>query len=303
VVAVVGQFHSSVAEAVQDLAEQLKVPVFMTQASAKKLTEKHLSYTFRTHVIDPDRVTLWNKWIQQQGFKRVVLLAENTDYGVGLVEETKKQFVSMNVKAELKTMIFDRAVVDLTPQILEIKNWKPDLFINIGIGTPCTSSASRPTTWGCFPGPRCSSRTTRPRARVLEHAGREGHLRHLHRLLPPDHEADPTRRSVRTRYLEQFKEQPVYGCAQRLCAGDAPGRRHERHQERQVGRHREIAPRQQVHGLERHHRLHARGRPLLAAVDAAHAFLQYTKPSRRSRGQDHLSAGLKTGDLMQAPKR
>src|SRR5437879_3630235 len=135
VVAVVGQFHSSVAEAVQDLAEQLKVPVFLTQASAKKLTEKHLNYTFRTHVIDPDRVTLWNKWIQQQGFKRVAVLAENTDYGVGVVEETKKQFVSMNVKAELKTIIFDRAVVDLTPQILEIKNWKPDLFINVGIGT------------------------------------------------------------------------------------------------------------------------------------------------------------------------
>ena len=36
VVAVVGQFHSSVTEAVQDLAEQLKVPVFLTQASAKK---------------------------------------------------------------------------------------------------------------------------------------------------------------------------------------------------------------------------------------------------------------------------
>src|SRR5436309_3002265 len=79
VVAVVGQFHSSVTEAVQDLAEQLKVPVFLTQASAKKLTEKHLTYTFRTHVIDPDRVTLWNKWIQQQGFKRVAILAENTD--------------------------------------------------------------------------------------------------------------------------------------------------------------------------------------------------------------------------------
>ena len=123
--AVVGQFHSSVAEAVQDLAEQLKVPVFMTQASAKKLTDKHLNYTFRTHVIDADRVTMWNKWIQQQGFKRVAILAENTDYGVGLIEETKKQFASMNVKAELKSIIFDRAVVDLTPQLLEIKSWKP----------------------------------------------------------------------------------------------------------------------------------------------------------------------------------
>src|SRR5262244_4459208 len=39
VVAVIGQFHSSVMEATQDLAEQLKVPIFSTQASAKKLTE------------------------------------------------------------------------------------------------------------------------------------------------------------------------------------------------------------------------------------------------------------------------
>src|SRR5438105_7212027 len=151
VVAVVGQFHSSVTEAVQDLAEQLKVPVFLTQSSAKKLTEKHLTYTFRTHVIDPDRVTLWNKWITQQGFKRVAILAENTDYGVGLIEETKKQFVSMNVKAELKTIIFDRAVVDLTPQILEIKNWKPDLFINVGIGTPLYLITKQAYDVGLFP--------------------------------------------------------------------------------------------------------------------------------------------------------
>src|ERR1700682_244260 len=48
--AVIGQFHSSVMEAVQDLAEQLKIPVFSTQASARGITEKHLTYTFRTHV-------------------------------------------------------------------------------------------------------------------------------------------------------------------------------------------------------------------------------------------------------------
>ena len=53
--AVIGQFHSSVMTAVQVLAEQFQVPVFSTQASAKGITEKHLNYTFRTHVIDPDR--------------------------------------------------------------------------------------------------------------------------------------------------------------------------------------------------------------------------------------------------------
>ena len=89
VAAVIGQFHSSVMGAVQTLAEQFEIPVFSTQASARGITEQHLSYTFRTHVIDPDRVQLWNRWIKQQGFKRVALITENTDYGVGLVEETK----------------------------------------------------------------------------------------------------------------------------------------------------------------------------------------------------------------------
>src|SRR5262252_5910953 len=89
-VAVVGQFHSSVMTAVQALAEQFKVPVFSTQASAKGITEKHLNYTFRTHVIDPDRVRFWTSWIKDRGFKRVALIRENTDYGIGLVDETKK---------------------------------------------------------------------------------------------------------------------------------------------------------------------------------------------------------------------
>ena len=136
VVAVIGQFHSSVMTAVQALAEQFEIPVFSTQASARSLTERHLNYTFRTHVIDPDRVQLWNHWIKERGFKRVALITENTDYGVGIVEETKQQFKTMEVQAELKTIIFDRAVVDFTPQLLEIKHWKPDVLLNGGVGTP-----------------------------------------------------------------------------------------------------------------------------------------------------------------------
>src|SRR2546428_11964512 len=111
-VAVIGQFHSSVMTAVQALAEQFKAPVFSTQASARQVTERHLTYTFRTHVIDPDRCALWTRWIKERGFKRAALITENTDYGVGLVDETKKAFASMLPGAELKTVIFDRAVAD-----------------------------------------------------------------------------------------------------------------------------------------------------------------------------------------------
>ena len=226
VVAVVGQFHSSVMEATQDLAEQLKVPIFSTQASAKKLTEKHLTYTFRTHVIDPDRVALWNKWIIQQGFKRVAILAENTDYGIGLVEETKKQFASMNVKAELKTIIFDRAVVDLTPQVLEIKNWKPDLFINVGIGTPVYLISKQAYDVGLIPATSTLISYDAPaRPEYWKTLGEKGTYAAFIVYYHPTMKLTPRGEAFRSRYLDQFKEQPVYGAlnayAQIMLLADA----------------------------------------------------------------------------------
>src|SRR5262249_16031468 len=110
--------------------------VCSSDLSARQITEKHLNYTFRTHVIDPDRCQMRTKWVKERGFKRAALITENTDFGVGLVDETKKAFASLHPGAELKSIIFDRAVVDLTPQLLEIKNWKPDVLLNGGIGTP-----------------------------------------------------------------------------------------------------------------------------------------------------------------------
>ena len=226
VAAVIGQFHSSVTEAVQDLAEQLKVPVFSTQASARKITEKHLEYTFRTHVIDPDRVQMWNRWIQQQGFKKVALIAENTDYGVGLVEETKKQFAAGAVKAELKSIIFDRAVVDLTPQLLEIKSWKPDVVINIGVGTPAYLILKQAYDVGLFPAtPMLVSYDMPARPEFWKNLGDKGTFTTFIVYYHPTMKLTPRGEAFRTRYREQFKEEPVYGAlngyAQVMLLADA----------------------------------------------------------------------------------
>src|SRR2546425_9216116 len=145
------------------------------QASARSLTEKHLTYTFRTHVIDPDRVSLWNRWIKQHDFKRVALIAEHTDYGVGLVEETKRLFKSMDVQADLKTVIFDRAVVDLTPELLEIKNWKPDLVLNGGGGSAVSLVIKQAHDVGLFPaGPVLVSYELPPPPAFLKNPGGKG---------------------------------------------------------------------------------------------------------------------------------
>src|SRR3989441_11090289 len=179
------------------------------QASARSLTEKHLTYTFRTHVIDPDRVSLWNRWIKQHDFKRVALIAENTDYGVGMVEETKRLFKSMDVQADLKTVIFDRAVVDLTPQLLEIKNWKPDLVLNGGGGTPGYLVIKQAHDVGLFPaGPMLVSYDLPPPPQVWEKPGDKGAHPTLLVCYHPAMKATSRGEAVPAKDPEQVKEDP-----------------------------------------------------------------------------------------------
>src|SRR5262245_39249381 len=212
VTAVVGQFHSSVMAAVQVLAEQFQVPVFATQASARSITEKHLNYTFRTHVIDPDRCQLWTRWVKERGFKRAALITENTDYGVGLVEETKKAFASLYPGGELKTTIFDRAVVDLTPQLLEIKNWKPDVLLNGGIGTPTYLIAKQAFDIGLTPAvPTLISYDAPARPEYWKTLGEKGTWASFIVYYHPTMRLTPRGEAFRKKYIAEFKEDPIYG--------------------------------------------------------------------------------------------
>jgi branched-chain amino acid transport system substrate-binding protein len=211
-VAVVGQFHSSVMTAVQALAEQFKVPVFSTQASARQITERHLNYTFRTHVIDPDRCQMWTRWVKERGFKRAALITENTDYGVGLVDETKKAFASLHPGAELKTIFFDRAVVDLTPQLLEIKNWKPDVILNGGIGTPMYLIIKQAYDVGLHPTvPMLISYDAPTRPEYWKTLGEKGTWASFIVYYHPTMRLTGRGEAFRKKYMAEFKEDPVYG--------------------------------------------------------------------------------------------
>src|SRR5215468_10648156 len=106
-VGVTGFFHSSVNLAANEVAKELGVPTLATQASASDITGKHYDVAFRTHVIDPVRVAAWLGFIKRKGFKRVAMLAETTDYGIGLSQETEKQSKEQKLGLELMTLTFD----------------------------------------------------------------------------------------------------------------------------------------------------------------------------------------------------
>ncbi|HTZ77605.1 MAG TPA: ABC transporter substrate-binding protein [Stellaceae bacterium] len=151
VIGVTGFFHSSVNIAVNEVANELGVPTIGTQTSAAEITSKHYETAFRTHAIDPIRVETFLEFIKKMGYKRISLVAETTDYGIGIVEEMDKQAEATKAGLELQKITFDHATTDLTPQLLQVKAFKPDLVINIGVGAPMDLMIDQAATIGLLP--------------------------------------------------------------------------------------------------------------------------------------------------------
>lgn len=134
VVGVTGCYHSSVCLATIEVAKQLGAPVIVTQGSNAAITETGYPQVFRTHLIDTVRATALVDFAKNNGFQRVAIIADNTDFGVGLTGEVEKQGTAAGL--EVKTMIYDKTAVDLTPELLEVQAWGPDILFNGGTGNP-----------------------------------------------------------------------------------------------------------------------------------------------------------------------
>jgi len=150
-VAVFGFIHSGVNIAVNEVAKEMGVPTMGTQTGAGDVTAKRYDIAFRTHAVDPPRAATWLGWAKKNGFKRLSILAETTDYGIGLVKATEAQNKSMNIGLNIQTIMFDRTTTDLLPQLLQVKAFKPDAIINVGVGQPLDLMITQATTVGLLP--------------------------------------------------------------------------------------------------------------------------------------------------------
>ncbi|HEX5317748.1 MAG TPA: ABC transporter substrate-binding protein [Stellaceae bacterium] len=210
-VAVTGFFHSSVNIAVNEVAHQLGVPTIGTQTSAADVTAKHYPEAFRTHAIDPIRAATWLEFIKKKGFKKVSLLAETTDYGIGLVEETKKQNEAGKLGLDIQAITFDHATTDLTPQLLQIKAFKPDLLINIGVGQPMDLMLDQATTIGLTPQvPMLVSYDAPLRPQFWQLHPKNGDKVYFIAYYSPQQKLSDIGAWFAKAYQEKYKEAPVY---------------------------------------------------------------------------------------------
>ncbi|GAB4469445.1 MAG: ABC transporter substrate-binding protein [Anaerolineales bacterium] len=134
IIGATGCYHSSVGLATIEVAKELGAPIIMTQASNKAITESHYPQVFRTHLIDPIRAIALVDFAKNQGFKKIGYIADNTDFGVGLAAAVEEEAAKQGL--EVKSMIYDKAAVDLMPELLQLQAWGPDIILNAGTGNP-----------------------------------------------------------------------------------------------------------------------------------------------------------------------
>ena len=149
VVAVVGQYHSSVCIAVNKVARDLEVPLFSSGASSPKITESMNPYIFSIMSLTPDRAKFWIDFAKSMNWKKIAIIAEDTDYGTGFNDWVAKLAASEGI--DTKSVIFPRTIADFTPLLLETNAWKPELIINLGVGAPAYLMVKQAYDLGLFP--------------------------------------------------------------------------------------------------------------------------------------------------------
>ena len=140
-VGVVGEFHSAVAKAEIEVANERKVPLIIAESWADVITAKQYPFVFR---IAPANSLFYFKvanWIKSIGAKNIVAIVENTDWGLDVDSVFKASLPGKNnIKGETiryMSIVAERTVTDFTPQLLKFKAMRPrpDLVMDIFTGT------------------------------------------------------------------------------------------------------------------------------------------------------------------------
>ena len=151
-VVVFGFQHSAVQEAVNAVANDLKVPVIGTYDSADAVTGSAFPYSYRTNLLNSQMVDGWIAWAKQQGYHKIAVLVENSDFGLSVTQDIAAANTSLGLNASIDTEKFDTTATDFTPQLLKIKAFAPDVLFNVSLGQQIDLTVDQAATLGLTPG-------------------------------------------------------------------------------------------------------------------------------------------------------
>jgi len=125
---VVGESHSSAALAEIDVANRLKVPLIIAEAWHDDITAKGYKYVFRA---GPSNSGVVNDslmgFVKANGFKKVAIVAENTDWGLGIKKLAEEGLKAANIP--FMTIVTERQSQDHYTELNKVKQFGPDLVL------------------------------------------------------------------------------------------------------------------------------------------------------------------------------
>jgi len=131
-VIITGEAHSSAAKAEMEVAHRYGIPFLISECWSDELTEIGYPEVFR---IAPNNKSFSEKvreFIVGNGFKRIASIVEDTDFGIGNKDLIEKEVKELGL--DYNFMIVDRTSMDFVPQLIQLKAFKPDLFVHFVTG-------------------------------------------------------------------------------------------------------------------------------------------------------------------------
>jgi branched-chain amino acid transport system substrate-binding protein len=133
VVAVGGAYHSSVGMAAKEVAHANGVPVVFAETWNDQITGSKLPEVFRIAPLSSEASAIFSRFaVTVPGVKKVVIVTENTDYGIPASQETKAGLDASGIESTIFSV--DIGTQDWSGIIQRVKAENPDMIIQLTTG-------------------------------------------------------------------------------------------------------------------------------------------------------------------------
>jgi len=148
---VVGESHSSSALAEIELANRYKLPFIICEAWHDDITAKGYKWVFRAGPANSGVVDFYiAPFVRDNGFKKVAIVRENSDWGAGIAARTEYDLKKMNIP--FTTLKIEGSSKDFYTELTKLKAEKPDIILAYIYGTGLHFFISQANEIGLSPG-------------------------------------------------------------------------------------------------------------------------------------------------------
>jgi branched-chain amino acid transport system substrate-binding protein len=127
VVAVVGEYHSAVGLTAKEVAHSNRMPTIFSETWNDNITAVQYPEVFRVAPLSSEVAAVDANFIQSLGVSKIVIMTENTGYGIPAAEDTTTQLADRGIEAV--TFSADLGTQDFSGIVSRIQAENPELIL------------------------------------------------------------------------------------------------------------------------------------------------------------------------------